>query len=284
MSRVAIEYDTIDQQGYIPQVENLLQGMGHETLRVSSHDIIHGALANCDMVTFPGGFGAFEGLRIYGENFARCLQFFVASGGGYLGVCGGAYVAGANVPWLFGLYIKHTLRIIDVYSDVPPMLRFVPEYISRQTTRLLASVDISAVDYPITQGHQSERVNIVFSGGPILKNAGSSVTPLAYYYNGVLELVRGELAIAASQFGKGRVVISGAHPEAPEPVGLDVGEPVCRWLYEAMVNFCLQPATEIYFPAELVPWQVVQPLPSPAVAMAAVGAFAIGAVVGARKK
>jgi len=282
--KCCIEFDTSDQASYIPQVESIIQGMGIATQRVNCHDIIHGALNDADMVTFPGGLGAGEGLRQYGDNFAKAMQFFVASGGGYLGICGGAYSAGVAVPALLGLLAKQSLRLVDTQAQAPPLIKFLSQYLTMQEERLLSSCDISAISHPITVGHEGERVQLVYSGGPILTYPGSSVVPLAYYYNDVLSDVRGEVAIAVSQFGKGRVVVSGPHPEAPLDVGQSTGEPCCRWLYEAMVNYCLQPAEESFFPTEIQPWKTEKPLFSPALPMAALAAFTFGAVVAAKKR
>jgi glutamine amidotransferase-like uncharacterized protein len=284
--KCCIEYDTPDQASYIPQVESLMAQMAIETQRVNAADIMHGALVGADMVTFPGGLGAAEGLRQYGENFAKVIQFFVASGCSYLGICGGCYSSGVAVPGLLGLLSKQSLRLIDIDAENPPLVQFLADYINMQKLgqRLLCSCDVTDISHPITAGHEGERLDLVYSGGPIIQNAGSSVTPLGYYYNGTLSSVRGEVAFAFSQFGRGRVVVSGPHPEAPLDLEVAVGEPCCRWLYEAMVNYCLTPALDIYFPVEVQPWQVIKPLFSPAVPMAALGAFVIGASLSPGKR
>jgi glutamine amidotransferase-like uncharacterized protein len=279
MPKCCIEFDTSDQASYIPQIEKLMGEMGIETVRVNCHDIMHGALLGADMVTFPGGLGAGEGLRQYGFNFAKAMQFFVASGGGYLGVCGGAYSAGVNVPWLMALIARYSLRLIDTNAQAPSLINFIADYLSLQDQRLLVECDVSQLAHPITIGHGGERLNLVYSGGPILTALGSSVTPLVYYYNGDLPEAHGQVAVAAAQFGRGHVVISGPHPEASTVAGSGTGEPCCRWLYEAMVQYCLQPADSIYFPAEITPWEEVKPFFSPALPMAALGAFVVGAVV-----
>lgn len=283
MPKCCIEFDTSDQASYIPQVESLMAGMGIETERVNCYDIIHGALIGADMVTFPGGLGAGEGLKQFGPNFAQAVQFFVASGGSYLGICGGAFSAGVNVPWLMALLAQQSLRLIDIEAQAPSLLRFLADYIRLQRLgeRLFTSCDISQITHPIIAGHEGERVGLVYSGGPILVNVGSSVTPLVYYYNDTLTSARGEVAVAVSQFGRGRVVVSGPHPEAPVESAQGVGEPCCRWLYEAMVQYCLQPAEDIYFPIEITPWKTARPFISPAVPMTALAAFTVGAVVAA---
>lgn len=204
--------------------------------------------------------------------------------GGTVHNCGGAYSAGVAVPALLGLLAKQSLRLIDTQAQAPPLIKFLSQYLTMQEERLLSSCDISAISHPITVGHEGERVHLVYSGGPILTYPGSSVVPLAYYYNDVLSDVRGEVAIAVSQLGKGRVVVSGPHPEAPLDVGQSTGEPCCRWLYEAMVNYCLQPADESFFPTEIQPWKTERPLFSPAIPMAALAAFTFGAIITTKKR
>lgn len=274
MTRLAIEYDTEDQAGYLPQVESLMAELGIETQRVNCYDIIRGALQGFDAVTFPGGLGAFEGSRIYGDNFAKAVQFFVASGGGYLGICGGAYIAGRGIPYVFALYSRSSLNLIDIKTDTPPMVQFIQGYRQLQEERLAASCDISQISHPITEWHEGERVDLVYSGGPVIEEYGSSVTPLAWYYDDVLTEARGKVALACSQFGKGRVVVSGPHPEAPWGAGVDIGEPCCKWLYQAMVSYVIEPEIEAVFP--LIPWSQAKPLPSPIAPLSLGGGMMLG--------
>jgi len=276
MPRIAIEFDTEDQASYIPQVENLMAELGIETQRVNCYEIIAGVLEGFDAVTFPGGIGALEGLRIYGDNFAKAVQFFVASGGGYLGICGGNYVAGIGIPYIFALYTRSSLNLIDIEAAIPPIFQFIGGYHQLQEERLAASCDIGHIPHPITAGHEGERINLVYSGGPVIKEYGPSVTPLAWYYDDVLTEARGLPAIACSQFGKGRVVVSGPHPEAPWGVGVNVGEPCCRWLYESMVNYVIEPEFEAIFP--IIPWSQAKPLPSPVMPLSLFAGTMVGIV------
>lgn len=274
MTRVAIEFDTEDQAGYLPQVESLMAELGIETQRLNCYEIIAGALHGFDALTFPGGVGACEGLRIYGDNFAKAVQFFVASGGGYLGMCGGAYVAGRGIPYVFALYTRNSLNLIDMRTKAPPMVQFIQGYRQLQEERLAASCDISQIGHPITEWHEGERVDLVYSGGPLLEECGPSVTPLAWYYDDVLSEAAGKVALACSQFGKGRVVVSGPHPEAPWGAGINIGEPCCKWLYQAMVRYVIEPEPEAVFP--IIPWSQVKPLVSPIVPLSLGGGMMLG--------
>lgn len=280
MSLIAIERDTEDQDGYIPQVQNLLSEMGHSSQIISSDDIMAGALSDgFNAITFPGGLGAFYGLRKYGDRFRKCIQFYVASGIGYLGICGGAYVAGTSIPYLFTTYARVSLGLIDVAAEQPPVIKFLNEYREMQDERVLALCNISNRTHPIISGHEGEQVKIVYSGGPVLDNIGPSVQRLVYFSNEVLPA--GTVAAAAARFGRGRVVICSPHPEAPIGKGVDVGEPCLKWLYQRMVEYVLEPETSVEFP--IYPWEKAAPMPTPIWPLMGMAAT-VGLIIGGARK
>ena len=69
-------------------------------------------------------------------------------------------------------------------------------------------------------------------------------------------------------------MVSGPHPEAPWGAGVDIGEPCCRWLYQAMVDYVIEPEDESVFP--LIPWSQAKPLVSPVVPLSVFGGTMLG--------
>src|SRR5690606_8853243 len=76
--------------------------------RVCGEDIRDGALAAADVLIFPGGSGRGIGNGIQEKGREEVLNF-IRNGGGYLGVCAGAYFAasGSDV-YLHAIELKHS--------------------------------------------------------------------------------------------------------------------------------------------------------------------------------
>ena len=74
---------------------------------VGPADIQAGVLDQFDVVIFPGGSGSKEAAAI-GEEGCEAVQEFVESGGGYVGICAGAFLATAKYDWSLALVNANT--------------------------------------------------------------------------------------------------------------------------------------------------------------------------------
>ena len=70
--------------------------------RITAAEIQGGKLAEVDVLVHPGGSGGGQG-KALGENGRKAVRDFVHQGGGYLGVCGGAYLATNDYEWSLNL-------------------------------------------------------------------------------------------------------------------------------------------------------------------------------------
>ena len=115
----------------------------------------------------------------------EALQKFVSNGGGYVGFCAGAFAATELVG-------------TSSYAGFNFMPGKTTLYPSRR------AVDIIPIQWNGTLRH------IYWEGGPYLSELPvGQVEIRATYPNG-------QVAAARSQFGKGRVYVTGLHPEAPQ--------------------------------------------------------------------
>jgi putative intracellular protease/amidase len=73
-------------------VDALRAAGGFDVRVVTPDDVRTGALAGVDVVVFTGGRGGVQGEAL-GEDGRQIVRDFVAAGGGYIGVCAGAYLA-----------------------------------------------------------------------------------------------------------------------------------------------------------------------------------------------
>ena len=162
-------------------------------------DIRDGGLEDCSLLIIPGGYTA-QYVDALGEGFGQ-IREFVAGGGGYIGICAGAYLAARNV---------------EVPSR-PPGLGIIGIQNERKAGRGLRTIIIAEPAHPVVRSSE-RKVDIWYQNGPMMKT-GEGVETLAIYEEGAA-------AIVCANYGQGRVVIFSPHPEGslegkvdPEKVG-----------------------------------------------------------------
>jgi hypothetical protein len=161
-------------------------------------DVRGGALADAQVVVFMGGSGTAQG-RALGDEGKAAVKAFVRDGGGYIGVCAGAYLA------LQGEEEFHKLRIVagrNLTGDA--------------WQRGIAGLEVEAPGRP--------RFKLFYANGPIFTPAPTEglapYVPLASYVGEIYNLSKGtgpgEMpgtpAIVASGFGRGRVLLFSPNP------------------------------------------------------------------------
>lgn len=231
--RFAVVYDSVTEQGtFIQNDLTLLSEIG-QAITISSEDIMDGflQLSNFDTVVFPGGFASFYGLKNYGESFADAVRSFVSSGGGYLGICGGAYIAARTQASLLSFYCNLTLDIAEIDVETPPVIGSIIDYIQGYLAGGQVDLEFVFTNHPIISSHHNEFDVIPYSRGPLMENPGSAVNVLAYFQS---EGYQSKIAAIATQFGRGRVVLCSPHPEMPF---VDTSEAALPWLYKSMATW-----------------------------------------------
>ncbi len=188
------------------KVEEALQpAPGAVVRRIGAESIRAGALAQFDVVVFPGGSGSGQGNALE-ETGRAAVQAFVRDGGGYLGHCAGSYLASHGYAWSLGLIAA---EVID------------RDHWRRGEGEL--PVELSEVGRRIL-GSTAERVVLHYENGPILRPSTrpglDPPWPLAWFRGEVTEhgapagVMPGAPAILAGRFGRGRVVCFSPHPES----------------------------------------------------------------------
>lgn len=177
--------------------------------RVGSHDIRAGVLDQFDIIVHPGGSGSAQA-KALGKSGRTAEIEFVRRGGGYLGVCAGAYLAACNYDWSLGLLDANVIDRKHWRRGVGPVdVEWTP--VGRTTLS------------PGSTATKAPRFIIQYANGPIFEPAGK---------NGLedfetLIFFRGELtqngapagvmpntpAVVRSNFGRGRAIAFSPHPE-----------------------------------------------------------------------
>ncbi|MEY3949973.1 MAG: hypothetical protein RJB43_1328 [Verrucomicrobiota bacterium] len=183
----------------IPSVEAILgQTADIKVTRLKGADIAAGALKGYDLVMFTGGSGSAEAAGL-GEKGREEVRDFVSHGGGYVGICAGAYLACSGFEWGLG--------VLNAKTVSPKWRRGQGE----------VKIDGQAFGEKLADGA------IRYANGPIIKADVRKDLPDFE----VLVTFRSELALndtpvgvmvnspamVRSTFGLGRVFTSSPHPE-----------------------------------------------------------------------
>lgn len=174
-----------------------------EVLHVGPEEITAGALAHFDLLIVPGGSGSAEAKAI-GEKGRGEIRHFVENGGGYLGICAGAYLATSGFDW--------SLKILNAKT--------VSSHWERGRATL--TIELTPEGRRIL-GDRPGMLEVLYHNGPVVCPAAIKDLPeyhvLAYFRTEVVKknvpagLMTGSPAIAIGRFGQGHVVFISPHPE-----------------------------------------------------------------------
>ena len=168
--------------------------------------------ANADLVIFPGGSGGGQAQAL-GPAGMAAVRAFVHGGGGYIGTCGGAFLA-----------IQH----LKLYGDpapptVEPWMRGHGPVSVEFTSEGLEALRLDP------GGYSGKNVTIEYWQGPIVKTVDlpSTVTVLSHFRTEIHKLypnrttgtMVGTPAMTSALFGQGVVVLNSPHPEIPPEHG-----------------------------------------------------------------
>jgi glutamine amidotransferase-like uncharacterized protein len=181
---------------------------------VDERDIRSGGLGDCSLLIVPGGYTA-QCVDAVGEEGFEQIREFVAGGGGYVGICAGAYIAAQNVE----------------VPGRPPGLGIIEIENERKAGQGLRTITIVKPEHPVVKGY-TEEVSTWYQNGPMMK-ASEGVETLAVYEEGAA-------AIVWATYGQGRVVIFSPHPEGSLEGGVDPEEAGTLRLLENTIAFASQ--------------------------------------------
>lgn len=206
-TRVGVYVD----EGAGSSVKDLLFVLSHcedvSVTRLTAEDIRNGKLADLDLLMQPGGSGGGQG-RHLGEPGREAIRRFVNDGGGFVGICAGAYLATADYTW--------SLNILDAKVVDRP-----------HWNRGTGTVDISLTDAGrrllAAERQDDQQLSIHYAQGPLLAPGNrpdiDDYEIIATFESEIAKngaprgVMKGTTAIAKGNFGRGRVLCFSPHPE-----------------------------------------------------------------------
>ena len=202
--RIAL-YDDAGSTGKgVPKMkEHLAKVPSMKLTVVKGEDIRAGVLKDFDVVIFTGGSGSKQAEGI-GETGRKEVKQFVERGGGYVGICAGAYLACEGFSW--------GLKVLDAKTVSPKWRRGIGD----------VKVELTAEGRRIL-GDKAGQFTVRYANGPIIKQSTNTalpdLKPLAYFRTELAEndSPKGAMvnspAAASGTCGKGRVITFSPHPE-----------------------------------------------------------------------
>jgi putative intracellular protease/amidase len=195
--------------GELPRVLDAERQFVWEVVRAA--DVCLGRLRGFDVAVFPGGRARRQAAEL-DDDGRRAVRHFVCEGGGFVGICGGAFLA--TDAYDVGVLKADVLSgMVDVPGEGQKSLQ----------ERGAGTVQIAFNDAGREVFPDSNAVSIWYSGGPIfLREIGEKpcrFTALATYVSEVCQwdpqrgTMIGTPAIVAARFGKGTVIAFSPHPE-----------------------------------------------------------------------
>ncbi len=186
---------------------------------VTPQQIRDGVLADYDVLIMPGGSGSSQAKHL-GESGREAIKSFVDGGGGYVGICAGAYLASSQYEWSLGLI---NARVWDRV------------HWARGTG--VVGLEVSSAGARVLETPPGP-LNVYYGQGPMLVPHDDPDLPgyevLATYAGEVAKkgapknAMVGLHAIVRSVYGEGRVICFSPHPEKPDGPNALMAEGV-RW-------------------------------------------------------
>ena len=206
-------------QGVTRITEQLGKAAGITLTKVTGREIAAGVLKDFDVVIFSGGSGSKEAAAL-GDAGREDVRRFVREGGGYLGICAGAYLACTGFSWGVGVLNAKTVSSKWLRGKGDVEIEFMPQ--SQAAT-----------------GIAERKHTIRYANGPIITaDKREGIAPfetLAFFRTELAEhdspkgAMTDSPAIVRGVFGKGRVISSSPHPE--QTAGMEsFVENAVRWV------------------------------------------------------
>lgn len=191
----------------IRRVLEILGGFGMPVEKIIPEDIREGKLDEFQVLVVPGGVSTAQAKALKKEGCVA-IEKFIGAGGGYIGICAGAYLASAG-------YNEDTSNIELVNAEILDV-----EHCYRGAAD--AWISIKDLSHPVVQGFQ-KKIKVHYENGPVLGAGSNHYIPayheLAEYLSDIRQekgptgIMPGSAALTVSEFEKGRCVLYSFHPE-----------------------------------------------------------------------
>ncbi|MBI9083360.1 MAG: pre-peptidase C-terminal domain-containing protein [Desulfobacterales bacterium] len=198
----------------------MLEYAGAKPELIDLEDIDNYCLYDYDVIYFSGG-NAAHYYRYYQGSTAQTIRDFIDGGGGYIGICAGAYFACDTITWEgnttdYPLNLNPGkaatgLRGVGSIHDLANGGKDNPDPWKMTTFRMTQKEYGDSYDV-------GQIFSIGYLYGPYFENLGSATVVARYDYAGTAD---NKPAMVKYPYGSGKVFLSGPHPEFEETGTID---------------------------------------------------------------
>jgi glutamine amidotransferase-like uncharacterized protein len=182
-----------------------LQWMGCDVAVVDADGVERDRLRGFHVFAVAGGETDPDPWGELGPNGKAIVRDFVRGGGGYVGICLGALFA-SSAGDLWGDAWGEGGLYLDLFPGAAHCGQ--PDVAPRGSWPLMIDLVVSDQAHPIAKTLPKKLRVVAYPNGPYFQpRPGSRVTVVARF------AITGNPAMVASEYGKGRVFLSGPHPE-----------------------------------------------------------------------
>jgi glutamine amidotransferase-like uncharacterized protein len=209
--KIALYSDSGASETSVRALEAMFLWMNHTVILVDADHINNNGLSGFSVLCMPGG-DMYQYSRSISLRGKENIRVFIRRGGGYIGVCGGAYFASERVVWQGRQLPMTPLRIFPGEAEGPSNdIAPYPNY-------TVCRCNIVDHSHPITES-EPESVWILYCWGPVLKPRADSGVTILGRYEGI-----DQPSIVVFGYGDGRVFLIGTHPEIEEDSDRDLSD------------------------------------------------------------
>jgi biotin--protein ligase len=200
---IALYADKGADEDCIKATQNMFQWMGYTVALVNAYFINNGGLGNFRMLCVPGG-DMYQYAQHISSKGKEHIKNFIIGGGGYIGICGGAFFAGEKVIWQ-GSELPMTPLGIFPGTTKGPINEIIlyPDY-------GMCKVNIVDLTHFITESESDSAWILYYWGPELIPNNDAALNILGRYDIG------DQPVMVALEYGAGRVFLIGTHPEFEE--------------------------------------------------------------------
>ena len=200
---VALYSDNGCWEDSVTALERMFEWMGYEATLITAKEINDQSLDEFSLLCVSGG-DMYQYAQDISPTGKQHIRDFVSNGGGYIGICAGAYFASEKVYWQGRRLPMTPLALFQGASEGPiDAIVPYPEY-------GMCQVNFVDATHPITQS-ESDSAWILYYWGPALRPNDDANVEILAAYNGIDQPVA-----VASEYGIGRIFLIGTHPEIEE--------------------------------------------------------------------
>lgn len=189
--------------GYMGAITKAVLNAGHTPLAINADDIKNGMLttSNFDAIVFPGGYSPGYWNQLSG--YENEITDFIDDGGGCMAICAGSFYLSNIVDWEGSSYNYP----VDLFSGTAtgPITDIAP-----WPQRVMTPIHVNDLGLGINSSY-----NVTYYGGPYFHDPVNQtiIETGKYTHQGA---TNNEDAIIRFNYGNGKVVLFGPHPETEE--------------------------------------------------------------------